>query len=316
MKIAFFWTWEFSKNTLQWIIRLGVRPLLTVSQPNKPVGRKKQLQKTPVKYFSEQHNIPVMQPAKLKQNEDFFEELKKLDLDFIVVVAYGKIIPKEILDIPKYGCINIHGSILPKYRWASPIQESLKNGDELTGLTIMYMSEGMDEGDILSVREVEVDKVDTTSSIFGKFEKVGPKLLLETLEKVMEGSISGLPQNEDEATYCKKILKADGEIDFHTMSSDEIKNRFRAYTPWPGIYSYFWEKKIQLAGVDFIHTEEEIKAEIWDVIKVWKKVWIICADGQPLFLKEVKLEWKKCMDILSFINGNKDFLNYKFSLLW
>ena len=172
MKIAFFWTWEFSKNILKNILE-SKNPLevkLIVSQADKPIWRKKEIIPTPVKTLALEKNIEILQPEKLKNNEDFFEKLKSLDLDFIVVVAYGKIIPKDILDIPKFSCINIHGSLLPLYRWASPIQESIKNWDKKTWLTIMYMSEWMDEWDMLAKKEVNIDILDKTPDIFRKFE--------------------------------------------------------------------------------------------------------------------------------------------------
>ena len=180
MKIAFFGTWEFSKNILQWIIdEWSIEIWLVVSQPDKPVGRKKIITPTPVKLLAEKNNIKVLQPEKLKNNTDFFKELEWFD--FIVVVAYWKIVPNEVLDAPKYGCINIHWSILPKYRWASPIQESIKNWDIETWLTIMYMSEWMDEWNILDIKKTNIDKLDKKEDIFKKFESIGPKLLIDTL---------------------------------------------------------------------------------------------------------------------------------------
>jgi len=314
MKIAFFGTGEFSANILKSLIKNFSNKLeikLVVSQPDKQVWRKKIIQKTPVKIVAEENNIEVLQPEKLRQNQEFFEKLNSLDLDFIVVVAYWKIVPKEVLDAPKYGCINIHWSILPKYRWASPIQESIKNGDKKTGLTIMYMSEGMDEGDILAVEEVEIWKDDKTVDIFRKFEEIWPKLLVETLEWILSWKISWKKQDDSKASYCSKISKTDWEIDFEKNSWEEIYNKFRAYFPWPGIYTFYKWKKFNIE--DVILKDYSWNKKVWEVDKLSKKeIWIVCKDKKILVLKQVKLEWKKSMDIISFVNWNKDFLDYKF----
>lgn len=310
MKIAFFWTWDFSRNILENILKHEKSPeiKLVVSQNDKPVWRKMILTETPVKILAKEKNLEVLQPEKLRNNEEFFEKLRSLDLDFIVVVAYGKIIPKEILEIPKFGCINIHWSLLPAYRWASPIQESLKNWDKSTWLTIMYMSEWMDEWDMLSKKEIIIDIVDKTPDIFKKFENFWADLLLNTLEKIISWEIVAEKQDESKATYCSKIEKKDWEINFKEESAFEIYNKFRAYTPWPWIYTFYNWKKFSIEDCFFL---EKNFSEIWKVIKIENEIWIICKSW-VLILKSVKLEWKKSMDIKSFLNWNKDFLNYNF----
>jgi methionyl-tRNA formyltransferase len=310
MKIAFFWTWDFSKNTLKWILEnKDIEIWLVVSQPDKPIWRKKIITITPVKEIALENNIKVLQPEKLKNNTNFFKELEWFD--FIVVVAYWKIVPKEVLDAPKYWCINIHGSILPKYRWASPIQEAIKNWDTETWLTIMFMSEAMDEWDILDIEKVKIDNLDTTEDIFKKFEKIGSKLLIKTLKWVIKWEIKWKKQNDSEATYCSKISKEDWEINFKKDSAKDIYNKYRAYHNWPWIYTYFNGKKLNLEKIELIENNKEWK--IWDIIKIDKKnIWVITSDNKMILLKQVKLEWKKSMGILSFINWNKDFLDYKF----
>jgi len=314
MKIAFFGTGDFSANILKSLIndfKDDIDVKLVVSQPDKPVGRKKILEKTPVKIVAEENNIECLQPNKLREDKEFFEKLNSLDLDFIVVVAYGKIVPKEVLDAPKYGCINIHWSILPKYRWASPIQESIKTWDKKTGLTIMYMSEGMDEGDILKIEEVEIWKNNQTPDLFKKFEEIWPKLLVDTLKWVLSWEIKWQKQDDSKATYCSKIKKEDWEVIFENETWEQIYNKFRAYYPWPGIYSYFNGKKINFEEVELLDYNWELNT--WEVDKLSKKeIWIVCKDNKILLLKQVKLEWKKSMDILSFVNWNKEFLDYKF----
>ncbi len=330
MKIAFFWTWEFSRNILKWILTdKSINIWLVVSQPDKPVWRKKIITKTPVKILAEENNIKVLQPEKLKtspqpspleereqeQLEHFYKELRDWNFDFIVVVAYWKIVPKEVLDAPKHWCINIHGSILPKYRWASPIQEAIKNWDTETWLTIMYMSEAMDEWDILSVHNVQVDKLDNTLDIFKRFEEIGPKLLINTLNWILDWTVKWQKQDDKKATYCSKISKQDWEINFKTDLWTEIYNKYRSYFPWPWIYTYYNDKKLNLEKITSPQPSplEEREQEAWKVVKIDKKnIWIRTIDNKILILRQVKLEWKKSMDILSFVNWNKDFLDYKF----
>ncbi len=320
MKIAFFWSGEFSKNIFESIfIYKDVNIVLVVSTPDKKVWRKQILEMTPLKRSAQKKEIQILQPEKIRKNEVFFKTLNELDLDFIIVVAYGKIIPKEILGIPKFWCINIHGSLLPLYRWASPIQESLKNGDKKTWLTIMYMSEGMDEWDILAQKEVKIDIVDKVIDIFKKFEEIAPELLYNTLHKIIKKEIIPKKQEEARANYCSKINKEDWKIDFHTMKAGDIYNLFRAYFPWPWIYTYYEKKKFDIENCYFHDTwevEKSVSGEQllpWKVLKIDKKtIGIVCADKKILILNQVKLEWKKSMDIVSFINGNKNFLDYNF----
>jgi methionyl-tRNA formyltransferase len=234
-----------------------------------------------------------------------------LDLDFIVVVAYWKIVPTWVLTANKYGPINIHGSILPKYRWASPVQECLLKWDKKTGLTIMFMDEKMDEWDILAIKEVDIDIVDTQKEIFEKFVEIGPDLLVDTLKKVSTWELKWQKQNYEEATYCSMIKKQDWQIDFN-LSSEEIYNKLRAYTPWPWIFTQYKWKKFAIEKAFFCENQPD-NAEVWDVIKTvsWE-IWIVCWKW-VLTLKQVKVEWKKSQDIKSFLNGHKDFLDYNFN---
>lgn len=318
MKIAFFGTGEFSRSILEKILEnKDVEVKLVVSQPDKPFGRKQELMPTPVKVIAQEKNIPLLQPEKLKNNTDFFDTLKSLDLDFIVVVAYGKIVPNEVLDAPKYSCINIHGSILPAYRGASPIQESIKNGDKTTGVTIMFMSTGMDEWDILAIEKVDIDIQDKTPDIFRKFENISVPVLINTLQWVMEWTIQGIPQDNSKATYCSKIDKEFGKIDFENESVTQIYNKYRAYTPWPGIYTYYNDKKFDITDCFFEENELSFDEDfsLWDVVEFEdhgkNQIGILCKWG-ILILHKVKLEGKKEMPIKDFLNGNKDFLEYRF----
>ncbi len=318
MKIIYFWTPEFSAQILESILELApqyeAEVVGVVSQPDKPIGRQKILQPTPVKRVAQDHTIPVYQPDILKNNTSFFQTLRQMDVDFIVVVAYGKIIPPEILEIPRYGCINIHGSILPKYRWASPVQAAIAEGQLQTWLTIMYMSEGMDEGDILQIREIQIDNLDTSPDMFKKFVQVGPALLLETLQKIERSEIEATPQDTRQATYCWKITREDGEVFFQTQTAQAIYNQYRAYQPWPGIYTFFNEKRLQLEGVDLYTDLYDGDRTIGEWVQLWKNRYgIIAADGNILEVLQVKLEGKKSMDTQSFVNGNADVMGYVFA---
>lgn len=312
MNIWFFWTGDFSVSILKWLVEKWVNVSLVVSQPDKPVGRKMEILETQVKKFWIEHGIEVLQPIKLRWNDEFFSLLKSKELDFIVVVAYGKIIPKEILDIPHYGCINLHGSILPFYRGASPIQESIKNGDTETWLTVMYMSEGMDEWDILKIAKVKIDILDKTLDIFHTFSSIWPDLLFSTLSEIMQWKITAVKQDSEKATYCTKIEKENGKVDFHTMKAKEIYDLWRAYSIWPWVYTIFEWKKLELDECFLNETVSTQNLDLGSVFFTKEKTWIVAKDGVILFFKKVKLEWKKSMDILSFINGNKHFKDYIF----
>jgi len=328
MKIAFFWTWEFSKNILSSIIEnKNIEVLLVVSQQDKPVWRKQEIMFTEVKKFALEKNIEVLQPEKLRNNNDFFDYLKKLELDFIVVVAYWKIVPNEVLNSAKYWCINIHGSILPKYRWASPIQESIKNWDSETWLTIMHMSQWMDEWDIIEIERVKIDIMDKTNDIFNKFEKIWANLLINSLEKIISWKAQRIKQDDLLATYCSKIDKKDWLINWKEETAKQIYDKFRAYSPWPWIYSYYNDKKISFEDCFYyeIDLSDDEELSPWDVIEIEnehydeknpasknKEIWVICKKW-IFIIKQVKLEWKKTMDINIFINWYKEFINYSFN---
>ncbi len=323
MKIAFFWTWEFSKNILDKILEYkDIEVKLIVSQPDKPVWRKKEIIATPVKKLAIEKNIKVLQPTTLTKNYDFFDELKNYNLDFIIVVAYWKIVPIEVLKSSKFWCINIHWSILPKYRWASPIQESIKSWDKKTWVTIMYMSEWMDEWDILKIEEVYIEKYDKTQDIFNKFEKIAPELLIKTLISITKDEIKWKKQDESKASYCSKINKKDWLIKWEKESAKQIFDKFKAYNIWPWVFSYYKDKKLSLEDIDYQEDFIDNNHNIWDIIEInkdeWqknKKIWVLTKKW-IVIIKKLKLEWKKEMDINTFINWNKDFLKYNFLNKW
>jgi methionyl-tRNA formyltransferase len=317
MKIAYFWTWEFSRNILSWLYKMkDIEIKLLVSQPNKIQWRKQVIKNTNIAEFALEKKLPILQPETLKNNSDFLTKLKSFDLDFIVVVAYWKIIPLEILQIPKYKSINLHWSILPKYRWASPVQESIKNGDTTTWLTTMFMSEWMDEWDILETKSINIWENNTSADIFKKFETFWSILLYSTLNWIINWILKPIAQNNKKASYCSKISKTDWEIFFQKENINQIYNKYRAYYTWPQIYSFYNWKKIIFEKVELKNDIDNLKLDkknIWKVFKLDKKnIWIQCVWNNILFLKQVKLEWKKSMDILSFVNWNNNFLKHNF----
>lgn len=307
MRIGFFGTPSLSASVLQDLIAApSIEIVFVVTNPDKPIGRSDQLQPSPVKILWESHNIPVFTPIRVRNNPDFLEQLRTYQCDYFVVVAYGKIVPKELLDIPTKMCINIHGSILPSYRGASPIQAALLYGDEETGVTIMEMSEWMDEGDILKVRTIKIDPTETSESLFAKFALVSWPILIQTLWELETGGITPLPQDASLATYCKKIEKEDGLIDWSKTALD-IYHQWQAYTPWPGIYTVYDGKRLLLEMVSY-----DRAIQSGNVGSVFKKedgtIGVICGEW-GLILWQVKLEWKKSQHIKDFINGNQKFLS-------
>jgi methionyl-tRNA formyltransferase len=308
MRIGFFGTPSLSASVLQDLIdSSGIDVVFVVTNPDKPIGRSGDLQSTPVKNLAIEHNIPVYTPMSVRNSVEFFEILRSYDCDYFVVVAYGKIVPQEILDIPHRMCINIHGSMLPAYRWASPIQSVLIHGEKETGVTIMQMSIWMDEGDILKIRHIPIDSDETSSTLFEKFAKISGPTLVDTLRELQLWGITPLPQDSTLATYCKKIEKEDGLINWN-QSSIEIYHKWQAYTPWPGIYTTYENKRLLLEEV----WVSEIKIEEWKPGTVLKlengMIWVVCSHW-VLTLQRVKLEWKKSQSIHDFINGNQGFIS-------
>ena len=283
--------------------------VFVVTNPDKPIGRSGELQPTPVKKLALEHHITVYTPTKIRDNIDFFGQLSNHNCDYFIVVAYGRILPKEILDMPKKMCINVHGSILPKYRWASPIQAALLHGEKETGVTIMKMSEGMDEGDILKIREIPINPLETSETLFEKFAQVSWPTLITALDELEHGGITPLPQDHSQATYCTKIEKEDGLIDW-SKSSEEIYHMWQAYTPWPGIYTMYEGKRLILEQVENEEWRMKNTEKIGTIVKLDDgKIWVICREW-ILTLEQVKLEWKKSQNIKDFVNGNQNFISY------
>ncbi len=253
MRIIFMGTPDFSVPALETLIKSRHEVAAVVTQPDKPRGRGRAVGMSPVKECALAHGIPVYQPMRAR-DEDFVELVKGLAPDVCVVVAFGQILPRELLEAPRYGCVNLHGSLLPKYRGASPIQWSVINGDEVGGLTTMLMDEGMDTGDMLEKLVVRLDPKETGGSLFCRLSLLGGDLILSTLEKLEAGAITRTPQDHGQATYVKKIPKSMGEIDW-TMDVLQIERLVRGLNPWPSAYTYYkgkmlkiWEAEAVLGG--------------------------------------------------------------------
>lgn len=243
-KIVFMGTPDFAVPVLKQLISDGYDVVAVVTQPDRPVGRKKILTPPPVKVAAEQHGIPVLQPEKLRGSEEL-EQIIKMEPDLIVTAAYGQILPKKLLDAPKYGCINVHASLLPELRGGAPIHYAILQGKEKTGVTIMYMVEKLDAGDILTQVEVPISETDTVGTLHDKLSEAGAKLLSETLPKLLRGELTPVPQNEEEATYAYNITREQEKIDWK-KTGEEIYNHIRGFNPWPVAYTTLNGKTIKI----------------------------------------------------------------------
>ena len=255
LNIVFMGTPDFARESLKAIYEAGHNILAVVTNPDKPKGRGMKLIPSPVKEFAIEKNLKIYQPLKVRNNEDFIGEIKSLNPDVICVVAYGKILPKELLDIPKMGCINVHGSLLPKYRGAAPIQWSVLNGDKETGITTMYMDVGMDTGDMILKEKVKIGEDETTGELWDKLRKVGAKLLVETLEKIERGIAPREKQGED-FNLAPMLSKDMAKINWEEMNAEKIKNLVRGLNPIMGAYSELEGKKVKFWKVNVVNLKD------------------------------------------------------------
>ena len=305
MNIIFMGTPDFAKETLEAVYNAGHQILGVVTNPDRPKGRGMKLVASPVKEYAISKNLKIYQPEKIKNNVDFIEEMKSLEPDVICVVAYGKILPKEILEIPKLGCINVHGSLLPKYRGAAPIQWAVLNGDKTTGITTMYMDVGMDSGDIILKGETEIGENETTGELWDRLAKIGAKLLVKTLGKIEDGTAPRIPQDNN-FSIAPMLDKEMSRIDWKNKSANEIKNLVRGLDPIMGTYSYLNGKKIKIWKVEALpEKNNENNLENGTVIKSDSKdgLYIKCKDG-IIKVIEIQGENSKRMNIQDFLRGN------------
>lgn len=309
MNIIFMGTPDFARESLKAIYETGHNVMGVVTNVDKPRGRGMKLQPSEVKEYALEKQLKIYQPEKIKKNQEFLEEIRQLQPDVICVVAYGKILSKEILEIPKYGCINVHASLLPKYRGAAPIQWAVLNGDKTTGVTTMYMDEGMDTGDMILKEEVEIGKEETTGELWDRLSKIGGSLLVKTLEEIEKG-IAPREKQGDDFTIAPMLSKKMAKIDWENQTAQEIMNLVRGLNPIMGAYTYLNGKKIKFWKVA-VATEDEIMAENMDFLRDGTVIVSDPRDG--IFIKtkegilkvlEIQGENAKRMTVQDFLRGN------------
>lgn len=301
MKIVFMGTPDFAVGALEALVEAGHEVVAVVTQPDKPKGRGKEMQQTPVKACAVKHNIEVFQPIKIKTPEAV-EVLKGYEAELFVVAAFGQILSKEILDMPKYGCVNIHASLLPKYRGAAPIQWAILDGEKETGVTIMQMNEGLDTGDMLTKVVVPIEDTDTGESLFDKLAEAGAKLLIETIPQIEAGTLEPEPQDDSLSTYAKMIKKEMGLIDWKREAL-VLERLVRGMNSWPSAYTHFQGKTLKVWEAEVETCEAQ--AVPGSVVEVTKNSIKVQTSKDLLVLKQIQLEGKKRMDVAAFLLGYK-----------
>ena len=315
MRIVFMGTPDFARSALEKIIEAGHEVVLVVTQPDKPKGRSGELQVSDVKACALEHNLPVFQPVKIKEAEHV-AYLKSIPADIYVVAAFGQILSQEILDIPKFGCVNIHASLLPKYRGAAPIQQAILDGEKETGVTIMQMAAGMDTGDILIQRTIPIEEDETGGGLFDKLSVLGAELIVDALPMIERGELTPVPQDEEKATKCGKLSKDMGRVDF-SQPAEKIRNLVRGLNPWPSAFTYLDKKMLKIWNAAVISADEAValgsgvsesdidKAEAGTVVAVYKDSFVIKTGEGLLRVTEIQLEGKKRMSVKDFFLGYK-----------
>lgn len=300
MRIIFMGTPDFAVGTLEALVQAGYEVVLAVTQPDKPQGRKQVLVAPPVKEKALELNIPVFQPKRVREPESL-RVLKDYEPELIVVAAFGQILPKELLDLPKYGCINVHASLLPKYRGAAPIQWAILNGDDVTGVTIQRMAVGIDTGDMIAKAELKIAPEDTGGTLFDRLAEAGARLCVETIPSIVDGTAVYTPQDESAATKVGMIKKQDGLIDF-SRSATAIECQVRGLNPWPSAYTSLAGKTLKIWSADVCAGGDPSDAGKVAFIK--KDCFGVQTGDGILVCKEVQLEGKKRMSAGDFLRGN------------
>lgn len=316
LNVLFMGTPDFARESLQSLYNAGYNIIGIVTNPDKPKGRGMKMIASPVKEFGLEKDIPVYQPLRVRNNDSFIDEMKNLKPDVICVVAYGKILPKEILEIPKLGCINVHGSLLPKYRGAAPIQWAVINGEKQTGITTMYMDIGMDTGDMILKEVVDIGEDETTGELWDRLSKIGGKLLVNTLKLIESGNAPREKQGDD-FTIAPMLEKEMAQINWNEKTALEIKNLVRGLNPIMGAYTFINGKKIKLWKVRVISNEEFIGLNFvsdLNLENIKDGDVLIANDKQGLFLKakdavieaiEIQVEGSKKMNAKDYLRGHK-----------
>ena len=313
MRIVFMGTPDFSVPALKALVEVGHQVIAVVTQPDKPKGRGKEVQMTPVKIQAMEYGIPVYQPAKVRE-ASFVEVLKGMEADVYVVIAFGQLLPKAVLELPKYGCINIHASLLPKYRGAAPIQWCVIDGERETGITTMMMDVGLDTGDMLEKTVIPIEEKETGGSLHDKLSLAGGALILSTLKKLEEGTLVRTPQTDEGTCYAKMLTKSLGDIDWN-QSAVSIERLIRGLNPWPSAYTLWNGKTIKIWSAD-VTTSREAAAFLSEsgvpsetgitpgtVVCSDKHSLVVCTGDGLLSVRELQMEGKKRMDTPAFLRG-------------
>jgi methionyl-tRNA formyltransferase len=298
MRILFIGTGDIGMPALQALLKSEHEVVGVVTQPDKPVGRAQTIEPPPIKKALAATKIRVLQPARIKDRQAI-EEIHGLTPDVIVVMAYGQILPSDILEIPKITCLNLHASLLPRWRGAAPIQAAIAAGDRNTGITVMYMNEGLDTGDILLQRAIDIEPTDTGGSLHDRLAKVAPETLLESLELLENGRAPRMPQHDALATYASKLKREDGKIDW-TNPADAIERKIRAFDPWPGAFMKYDGQNLKI----FSATILALRGTPGEILQSEKELVIAAGEG-ALSLGQVQLEGKRRMTAVEFLRGRR-----------
>lgn len=302
MKVIFMGTPDFSVGTLEALIDAGHEVVLAVTQPDKPKGRGKEMQFTPVKECAVKHGIPVFQPQRVREAE-CIEQLRAYEADIMVVVAFGQILPKEILEMTPYGCVNVHASLLPKYRGAAPIQWAIIDGETISGVTTMQMDEGLDTGDMLLKREIVLDEKETGGSLHDKLAEAGAALCVDTLKALQDKTVTPQQQGESTTAYAKMLDKQLGNIDWN-QSAAEIERLIRGLTPWPSAYSSWNGKVMKIWDAEVVdNVDKEGTQCAGTIVKVEKNAFFVLTGDGCLKVNELQIAGKKRMDAGAFLRG-------------
>ena len=307
LKLVFMGTPEISAYVFNKMIEDGYHFVGLVAQPDHPVGRKGIIEKVPTKVVAEKYNIPVFQPIKIRDDYSFMDEIKP---DLVITLAYGQIVPQGFLDKVPFGCLNLHGSLLPKYRGASPVQTALINNEKVTGVTLMEMVKAMDAGRIYAKKEIEISEDDNATSLFNKVKIAASELILEALPKYINGELKGEEQNENEVTFCSLIKPEQEKLDL-ALPAQSLAGWIRGLSDEPGAYLYLNNIKLKIYKAKAI--DNSVSAEVGAIIKADKNGLYMQAKDGVISLLEIQKEGKKRMDYRSFINGNQNLLGQKLS---
>ena len=302
LRIIFAGTPDFAARHLQALIQSEHQIVGAYSQPDRPAGRGKKLKASEVKELALEHNLPVFQPQSLK-NDEALAELTSLNADIMIVVAYGLILPKAILEAPRLGCLNVHGSILPRWRGAAPIQRAIWAGDEQTGVTLMQMDEGLDTGDMLHISHCPIDSAETSASLYAKLAELGPDALINTINRLAKGDITPEPQNDADANYAKKLSKDEANIDW-SMDAEQIERNIRAFNPWPVCFTQMSGNTVKIYQANVV----EQSGAAGTVLTSDKNGIVVACGKHALSISELQPQGKKPMAINDFLNGRSDWV--------